>query len=49
LEEGLLKIATYWWGGKRCVGRLSPDGRHVQPLAVIDALPRRSIFCSGVN
>ncbi len=88
MEEELLKIATYWWGGKRHVGRLSEDGRDVQPLALgplaerrgalalieamaegkaaprpagpklplsaikLDApipLPRRNIFCSGVN
>jgi len=88
LEEELLRIATYWWGGKRHVGRLSEDGRDVQPLALgplaerrgalalieamaegkpaarpagaklplsaikLDApipLPRRNIFCSGVN
>lgn len=88
MEEGLLRIATYWWGGKRCVGRLSADGRDVQSLALgplaerrgalalieamaegkpaprpsgpklplaairLDApipLPRRNIFCSGVN
>jgi len=34
LEEGLLRIATYWWGGKRHVGALSADGRDVQPLAL---------------
>ena len=88
MEEGLLRIATYWWAGKRHVGRLSEDGKDVQPLALgplaerrgalalieamaegkpaprpagpklplsairLDApipLPRRNIFCSGVN
>ena len=34
MEEELLKVATYWWGGKRHVGRLSPDGRELQPLAL---------------
>ncbi len=29
-----MRIATYWWGGRRCVGRLSADGKSVTPLAV---------------
>ena len=29
-----LKIATYWWAGRRHVGRLSADGRDVTPLAL---------------
>jgi 2-keto-4-pentenoate hydratase/2-oxohepta-3-ene-1,7-dioic acid hydratase in catechol pathway len=83
-----LRIATYWWGGRRHVGRLSGDGKAVTPLALgtraeavgalafveamaegareprpagaslpltairLDAplpVPRRNIFCSGVN
>jgi 2-keto-4-pentenoate hydratase/2-oxohepta-3-ene-1,7-dioic acid hydratase in catechol pathway len=83
-----MRIATYWWGGQRHVGRLSDDGaritalacgdraRDVGALALIEALadgrpvprttgaslpvsavtldapipvPRRNIFCSGVN
>jgi len=83
-----LRIATYWWGGRRHVGRLSADGKDVVPLALgeqartagalalveamaagapppkpagaalplavvkLDApipVPRRNIFCSGVN
>lgn len=83
-----MRIATYWWGGQRHVGRLSDDGaritalacgeraREVGALALIEALadgralprttgtslplsavtldapipvPRRNIFCSGVN
>jgi 2-keto-4-pentenoate hydratase/2-oxohepta-3-ene-1,7-dioic acid hydratase in catechol pathway len=28
-----MRIATYWWGGRRCVGRLSADGKSVTPLA----------------
>jgi 2-keto-4-pentenoate hydratase/2-oxohepta-3-ene-1,7-dioic acid hydratase in catechol pathway len=83
-----MRVATYWWGGQRHVGRLSDDGaritalacgeraREVGALALIEALadgrapprttgtslplsavqldaplpvPRRNIFCSGVN
>jgi 2-keto-4-pentenoate hydratase/2-oxohepta-3-ene-1,7-dioic acid hydratase in catechol pathway len=83
-----MRIATYWWGGQRHVGRLSDDGaritalacgeraRDVGALALIEALadgralprtsgtslplsavqldapipvPRRNIFCSGIN
>jgi 2-keto-4-pentenoate hydratase/2-oxohepta-3-ene-1,7-dioic acid hydratase in catechol pathway len=83
-----MRIATYWWGGQRHVGRLSDDGaritalacgdraRAVGALALIESLaegrplprttgtslplaavtldapipvPRRNIFCSGVN
>jgi 2-keto-4-pentenoate hydratase/2-oxohepta-3-ene-1,7-dioic acid hydratase in catechol pathway len=83
-----VRIATYAWAGRRHVGRLGEDGRHVVPLAagdraravgalaLIEALaagapfpkpagpalplsavtleapipvPRRNIFCSGVN
>ena len=83
-----MRIATYWWGGRRHVGRLSDDGaritalacgdraREVGALALIESLadgrplprttgtslplsavmldapipvPRRNIFCSGVN
>jgi len=29
-----LRIATYWWGGRRHVGRLSADGKDVVPLAL---------------
>jgi 2-keto-4-pentenoate hydratase/2-oxohepta-3-ene-1,7-dioic acid hydratase in catechol pathway len=29
-----MKIAAYWWGGKRQVGRLSDDGSEVTPLAL---------------
>jgi hypothetical protein len=29
-----LKIATYWWAGRRQVGRLSADERDVLPLAL---------------
>ena len=29
-----MRIATYWWGGRRCVGRMSVDGRSVTPLAL---------------
>ena len=32
-----MKLAAYWWGGKRHVGRLSEDGSEVTPLAVGDA------------
>jgi 2-keto-4-pentenoate hydratase/2-oxohepta-3-ene-1,7-dioic acid hydratase in catechol pathway len=31
-----LKIATYWWAGRRHVGRLSADERDVTPLALGD-------------
>jgi len=87
-EENRLRIATYWWGGRRHVGALSRDGKAVVPLALgerahavgalalveamatgarepkpagaslplaairLDApipVPRRNIFCSGVN
>jgi 2-keto-4-pentenoate hydratase/2-oxohepta-3-ene-1,7-dioic acid hydratase in catechol pathway len=87
-EENRLRIATYWWGGRRHVGRLTGDGKAVVPLALgerahavgalalveamasgareprpagtslplgairLDApipVPRRNIFCSGVN
>jgi len=46
-----LRIATYWWGGRRHVGRLSADGTSVVPFAAIplDALipvPRRNICCT---
>jgi len=83
-----VRIATYRWGGRRCVGLVSADARHVTPLAVderaktrgalvlIEALalggampraagsslplsaveleaplplPRRNIFCVGIN
>ncbi len=83
-----MRIATYWWGGRRHVGRLSDDGARVTALAcggrahevgalaLIEAMadgrpmprtsgaslplsavkldapipvPRRNIFCSGVN
>jgi 2-keto-4-pentenoate hydratase/2-oxohepta-3-ene-1,7-dioic acid hydratase in catechol pathway len=33
-EEGVLRIACYWWGGSRHVGRLSEDGTEVTPLAL---------------
>jgi 2-keto-4-pentenoate hydratase/2-oxohepta-3-ene-1,7-dioic acid hydratase in catechol pathway len=29
-----VKIATYWWAGRRHVGQLSADGRDVVPLAL---------------
>ena len=29
-----MKIATYWWAGRRHVGQLSADGRDVVPLAL---------------
>ncbi|WP_408068561.1 fumarylacetoacetate hydrolase family protein [Vineibacter terrae] len=29
-----MKIATYWWAGRRHVGQLSADGRNVIPLAL---------------
>ncbi|HEX2885997.1 fumarylacetoacetate hydrolase family protein [Vineibacter terrae] len=29
-----MKIATYWWAGRRHVGQLSADGRNVVPLAL---------------
>ena len=29
-----MRIATYWWGGRRHVGRLSADGKDVVPLAL---------------
>jgi hypothetical protein len=29
-----LRIATYWWGGRRRVGRLSAGGEDVVPLAL---------------
>jgi len=32
--EESLKLATYWWGGKRHVGRLSVDGSELTPLAL---------------
>jgi 2-keto-4-pentenoate hydratase/2-oxohepta-3-ene-1,7-dioic acid hydratase in catechol pathway len=28
-----MRIATYWWGGRRHVGRLAGDGKSVTPLA----------------
>lgn len=83
-----MKIATFWWAGRRQVGRLSADGRDLKTLALgdrahavgalalveamaagapfpketgpalpvsavrLDAplpLPRRNIFCVGIN
>ncbi len=81
-----MKLATYQWGGRRHVGRLSADGKDIVPLAVPEPgsgmlvllealvrgdslppqagaslplsaveleapipLPRRNIFCAGVN
>jgi hypothetical protein len=32
----VLKIATYWWAGRRHVGRLGADERDVTPLALGD-------------
>jgi 2-keto-4-pentenoate hydratase/2-oxohepta-3-ene-1,7-dioic acid hydratase in catechol pathway len=32
-----VKIATYWWGGKRHVGRVSDDAAELTPLALGDA------------
>ena len=29
-----MRIATYWWGGRRHVGRLSADGKQLTPLAI---------------
>lgn len=29
-----MRIATYWWGGRRCVGRVAADGRSVTPLGL---------------
>ena len=29
-----MKIATYWWTGRRHVGQVSADGRDVVPLAL---------------
>ena len=29
-----MRIATYWWGGRRHVGRLTGDAKSVTPLAV---------------
>jgi 2-keto-4-pentenoate hydratase/2-oxohepta-3-ene-1,7-dioic acid hydratase in catechol pathway len=29
-----MRIATFWWGGRRHVGRLSADGAELTPLAV---------------
>jgi 2-keto-4-pentenoate hydratase/2-oxohepta-3-ene-1,7-dioic acid hydratase in catechol pathway len=29
-----MRIATYWWGGRRQVGRLSADGAELTPLAL---------------
>jgi 2-keto-4-pentenoate hydratase/2-oxohepta-3-ene-1,7-dioic acid hydratase in catechol pathway len=29
-----MRIATYWWGGRRHVGRLSADGAELTPLAL---------------
>ena len=37
-----MRIATYWWGGRRHVGRVSPDGRSVTPLALADDRTDRS-------
>jgi 2-keto-4-pentenoate hydratase/2-oxohepta-3-ene-1,7-dioic acid hydratase in catechol pathway len=31
-----LKIAAFWWAGRRHVGRLSADQRYVTPLALGD-------------
>lgn len=45
-----MRIATYWWGGRRHVGRLSADGKDVVPLALVndelrqDARTRDLIF-----
>jgi 2-keto-4-pentenoate hydratase/2-oxohepta-3-ene-1,7-dioic acid hydratase in catechol pathway len=36
-----LRLATYWWGGKRHVGRLSADGRDITPLALGERGARR--------
>ena len=36
-----MRIATYRWGGRRQVGRLSSDGREVAPLALGPAAERR--------
>jgi 2-keto-4-pentenoate hydratase/2-oxohepta-3-ene-1,7-dioic acid hydratase in catechol pathway len=32
-----MKVAAYWWGGKRHVGRLSEDGAELTPLALGEA------------
>src|SRR3954453_18917645 len=37
IHGGAMKIAAYWWGGKRHVGRLSEDGSEVTPLALGEA------------
>ena len=36
-----MRIATYRWGGRRCVGLVSADGRNVTPLAVDDRAKTR--------
>ena len=37
-----MRIATYWWGGRRHVGRISADGKSVTPLALEDARSPRA-------
>ncbi|MCS7002655.1 MAG: fumarylacetoacetate hydrolase family protein [Dehalococcoidia bacterium] len=32
-----MKVATFRWGGRRCVGTLSPDASEITPLALADA------------
>ena len=36
-----MRIATYWWGGRRHVGRIAADGKSVTPLALDDARTAR--------
>jgi hypothetical protein len=49
LEEGLLRIASYRWGGKRCVGRGSADGRELRPFAPGPRAARRGVLENPVR
>jgi 2-keto-4-pentenoate hydratase/2-oxohepta-3-ene-1,7-dioic acid hydratase in catechol pathway len=40
-QETSLRLATYWWGGKRHVGRVSANGRDITPLALGERGSRR--------
>jgi 2-keto-4-pentenoate hydratase/2-oxohepta-3-ene-1,7-dioic acid hydratase in catechol pathway len=39
-----LRIATYFWGGQRHVGVVSPDGRHVTPLPIPHQQAQRGVL-----
>jgi 2-keto-4-pentenoate hydratase/2-oxohepta-3-ene-1,7-dioic acid hydratase in catechol pathway len=39
-----MRIATYFWGGQRHVGVVSPDGRHVTPLPIPHQQAQRGVL-----